>query len=248
MLTSNNKTILVFSDPHLEIDKVNKILSTEIYDIAVCLGDWFDNFYYDNEEHHAKTCDFLKKWLFQSNFYTCIGNHDIHYLYDNKHTICGGFKIAKKNLIRKHFSNNINDIRDKFLWYIWIDNYLCSHAGLNIHHLPPMIGVNKQSISAWLNKEINYAELKLKINDRHWLYGAGKARYGPEKIGGIIWQDFDSELDPIDGLDQIVGHTYHPSIVTDNSPASKNIGIDCNLNQYLIIKNGKVQVKSFSSL
>lgn len=252
MLTSNNKTILVFSDPHLQIDKLNKILSTETYDIAVCLGDWFDSFYYDNTTNLEKTCTFLKEWLFKSNFYTCIGNHDIHYLYDNPFVICSGFRMVKNDFIRKCLGDKIGEIRDRFLWYIWIDNYLCSHAGLNAYHFKPRMEINKQSISTWLDKEISQAEVNLKSNQSHWLYGAGEARYGPEKFGGITWQDFNHEFKPIDGLNQIVGHTYHSSVVCDppeSDPSlAKNLDIDCTLNQYLIIKDGKLQVKSYSSL
>lgn len=252
MLNSDKKTILVVSDPHLQIDKLNNILSKETYDIAVCLGDWFDSFYYADEKYLEKTCNFLKEWLFKSNFYTCIGNHDIHYLYDNSHVICSGFKRYTSDFIRKCLGDRMQEVRERFLWYIWIDNYLCSHAGLNIYHFKPQMKINKQSVSTWLDKEIKQAEIKLKSNQKHWLYGAGQARYGDQKIGGIIWQDFEDEFKPIDGLNQIVGHTYHSAIVGNPSEKdlsqSKNLDIDCTLNQYLIIQNGKLQIKSYSSL
>lgn len=243
-LSSNIKRILVFSDPHLRIAKVNHILEKENYDLAVCLGDWFDSYLYENPSSLSDTCEFLKKWLFKSNFYTCIGNHDIHYLYNNKHALSSGFNVKKNDFIRECFGNRIHEIRKKFLWYVWIDNYLCSHAGLHTYHFDPNMKVNKQSVSAWLNKEIEKGEIALLSGDKYWLYCAGVARFGNEIIGGITWLDFEEEFVPIEGLDQIVGHTFHSAVIERNN----NYCIDCSLNQYLIIENGKLTVKSYSEL
>lgn len=251
-LSSNMKRILVFSDPHLQIAKVEHILKYENYDTIVCLGDWFDSFYYDNISHLDATCVFLKKWLFNSNFYTCLGNHDIHYLYDNQHVRGGGFEKYKSNFITNCLGDILPEVKKKFLWYVWIDNFFCSHAGLNVYHFKPRMNINKQSVSNWLNKEIKEAEMQLISGNKHWLYGAGKARGGNQKFGGILWQDFRNEFEPIEGLNQIVGHTYHSAVIKHvhqyDDSTSENYCIDCTLNQYLIIENGKLIVKPYSSL
>ena len=87
-----------------------------------------------------------------------------------------------------------------------------------------------------------------------WLYGVGAARGGRQNIGGITWQDFGAEFEPIDGLKQIVGHTSHPKILnhyTDGNldiASCDNIDIDCHLNQYLLIQNGKLIIKDYKDL
>jgi hypothetical protein len=253
-ISSENKTILVFSDPHQSIDYVENILKKENYDIVVCLGDWFDSFVYNSEYDLEKTCKFLKKWVLKDNFYTCLGNHDIHYLYDNPTTICSGYSRAKDALIDECLREFKEPIKRRFKWYIWIDDYLCSHAGINTYHMNPMVELTKDGVTKWLDEQINYAEKNLLINGYHWLYGAGAARGGRQNIGGIDWQDFDDEFEPIENIKQIVGHTPHNTIVNHHTDGnldlttSDNLDIDCHLAQYLLIKNGKIEIKSYKDL
>ena len=253
-LNSDKKSILIFSDPHQEINKVEYILEHENYDIAVCLGDWFDSFHQNSKYDVEKTCKFLKKWIFKENFFTCLGNHDIHYLYDNNTTICSGYDPGKHKFISNRLGHFRIPIRDKFHWYIWIDNFLCSHAGINTYHFNPMIDLTKDGVTKWLDKQIKSAELKLINGEHHWLYGAGAGRGGRQNIGGIIWQDFDVEFSPIEGIRQLVGHTPHPTILNHKEDGNldfttcDNLDIDCHLNQYLIISNKKLQIRKYQDL
>ena len=48
-VSSENKKILIFSDVHQDINKLSKIISHESADINVCLGDWFDSFFFDSD-------------------------------------------------------------------------------------------------------------------------------------------------------------------------------------------------------
>jgi len=253
-LKSQNKRILVFSDPHQNIAYVEYILSRENYDVAVCLGDWFDSFYLNEEQHLQSTCDFLKKWIFKDNFYTCIGNHDVHYLFDNHHTICSGYSREKDIFITDCFGSFLPAIRDKFLWYLWIDDFLCSHAGINHRSFPFNQRISKPEITTWLDEQVNQAVPSLINGSRHWLYGAGEGRGGNQKIGGITWQDFRTEFEPIDGLKQIVGHSSHKRVVGHYSDGNldlttcENLDIDCHLNEWILIQNGKLQIKSIKDL
>lgn len=253
-ISSHKQTILLFSDVHQDIDRLESILKKENYDVAVCLGDWFDSHSRNTVEDWEKTCAFLKKWIVKPNFITCLGNHDIHYLFGNRTTICSGYYPQKDELIEKRFGSDMPAIRNKFLWYLWIDDFLCSHAGVNTYHFPPNIHVNKKAITAWLDDQIKTAELSLVNGGYHWLYGAGAARGGRQNIGGITWQDFDDEFEPIDGLKQIVGHTSHRTIlnhVTDGSvdlTQADNLDIDCHLTEYVKIFNGKLEIKKHYDL
>ena len=253
-LSSDKKTILVFSDPHQEIDKVEYILKHENYDIIVCLGDWFDSFSHNSEKDLEKTCAFLKKWIFKDNFFTLWSNHDIQYFFDNNNTICSGYNRNKDLFITDYFGKLMPLIREKFKWYIWIDDWLCSHAGINEYHFPPNLKITKPDLTKWLNEQIFQADLTLCNGGGHWLYNAGQGRGGRSKIGGITWQDFDTEFQPIDGLKQLVGHSSHPTILnhyTDGSlefTKSDNLDIDCHLTQYLLIQNTELKIKNFKDL
>ena len=252
--SSDKKTVLVFSDPHQDIDYTEYILRKENYDVAVCLGDWFDSFSRDSEADLEATCKFLKKWIFKPNFFTCIGNHDIQYLYDNPTTICSGYAKSKDDFIVNNFGAFLPAIRDKFLWYVWIDEFFCSHAGLAAHFFPPNLSLEKEALSKWLDEQIGFAIPSLIAGQRHWLYGAGAGRGGRQPFGGITWLDFDTEFEPIDGLKQLVGHSSHPKIVNHVEDGNldlvtcDNLDIDCHLNQYLLIRNGKLQIKDFKAL
>lgn len=253
-ISSNKQTILVFSDPHQHIDLAKYILEKENYDVAVCLGDWFDSFDFDSDYDVEKTCKFLKTWVPKDNFYTCFGNHDIHYLYDNPSTRCSGYTRHKDKLITHNLGNFMPFIRDKFKWYIWIDDYLCSHAGINTYHMNPMVELTKDGITKWLDEQINFATPALINGGGHWLYGAGQGRGGSLKAGGINWQDWRREFEPIDGIKQIVGHTPHKNIVNHHTDGSldlttcDNLNIDCHLSQYLLIFNGKITIKNTKDL
>ena len=253
-LSSQNKRILVFSDPHQNISYVEHLLNKEKYDVAVCLGDWFDSFNLNSERDLELTCNFLKKWLFKDNFYTCIGNHDIQYLYDNPRTICSGYAKSKDDFIVDYLGAFLPAIRDKFLWYLWIDDFLCSHAGVNTYHFPPTLKLDKDGVTAWLDEQIKFAEPPLLNGGYHWLYGAGAARGGRQNIGGITWQDFDTEFEPIEGLKQLVGHSSHDKIINHihdgnlDLTTCDNLDIDCHLNEYLLIHNGKLTIKRLQDL
>lgn len=254
-LNSQNKTILVFADPHQEIAKVKKIIEAEKPDVSVCLGDWFDSFTNNSMQDVQDTCAFLKSNLFDKAFVTCLGNHDIQYLYENVTTICSGYERGKDMFIQDFFNPSLlPTIRKQFRWYIWIDDFLCTHAGLSPTHLPPGQHVDKKGLSKWLDEQIGFAEIALESGQRHWLYGAGRARGGWLNRGGIDWMDFNHEFEPIEGLKQLVGHTVsrhirnHQSDGSVDLTTSDNLCIDCHLNEYLLIRNGKLTIKRFIEL
>jgi hypothetical protein len=253
-INSNNKRILVASDPHQEVNKLKKIIAKESPDEIVVLGDWWDSFHYNTKHDVEATCKFLKDWLFKANFHTLYGNHDLHYLYDNTATICSGYYSSKHVLIDKYFGNAKPAVVDKFKWYIWIDGWLCTHAGISKHHMYPMTELTKQGISAWLDAQTAIAETSLIADTAHWVYGAGEARGGRLRIGGIVWQDFDCEFQPIEEINQLVGHTPHRTILNHvddghvNLTEAHDLDIDCHLNEYLIIHNQKLEIKKHIDL
>lgn len=250
-LSSQNKRILVLSDIHQEVDKANRIIKAESADLIVNLGDEFDSFYKNSDYDVIKTCQFLTETLHDDKFHTLWGNHDLAYFYPSNHTLCSGYTTNKMSAIDKIFGPLKNDLAKKFKWHIQIDDFLCTHAGVSDNHLPPCLDL--KNINEWLDEEAEAAKLRLNTDQSHWFYGAGKSRGGRLNKGGIVWLDFNNEFQPIKRLKQIFGHTYgkvirgHRSDIFHNPNDWNNICIDCNLNQYLIISDGKIEVKNYTA-
>lgn len=80
---------------------------------------------------------------------------------------------------------------------------LITHAGLTaslIHTLGPS-GYDAFSVDLKLRNEWKAG------NFQHMMFSSiGRARYGPDSCGGIVWCDFEKEFEPT-SFPQIVGHT-----------------------------------------
>ena len=111
-ISSTNKKILVFSDVHQDINRLEKIIKAEDADINVCLGDWFDSFNYDENSDFIKTAVFLKDYISKSKNITLWGNHDTHYLSKNQYTLCSGYTTHKYTLAVEQFGANKTHISD----------------------------------------------------------------------------------------------------------------------------------------
>lgn len=256
-LDSKHKKIVIVSDPHNHIDKIDVIFKKENADINICLGDWYDSFFYDESFHYENTTKYLmEKFLSDPKNYTLFGNHDLHYLYENDRTICSGYEEWKYNVIGDVLGKNRVSVRNKFHWFIVLDDILLTHAGLDSRLLPPQIKTNND-IFDYLDEQSNQASFKLISNGGHWFYQVGRSRGGMNKTGGIVWCDFDREFEPIEDLRQIVGHTnqwknavskQHHLEGFVNIIEANNICIDCNMNQYLTLTNGKLELKNYSDL
>lgn len=251
-LSSANKRILILADPHQDAEKMERIIKAEAADEVVCLGDWFDSLFCNSRSHIEQTCNLLARFVCAPNRHTLWGNHDLHYFYPSGHSICSGYNKKNEAQINSCLGASKNVIADKFKWYIKIDDFLCTHAGLSPHHISPLLDV--KDVDSFLNREGEMASVKLKTGQYHWFYAAGQARNGRLKKGGIVWLDFDDEFEAVDGLKQIVGHTYSKAIHPPDEDRGLNpndwndICIDCNLNQYLIIHNKKIEVKNYIDL
>ena len=251
-LDSTNRRILILSDPHQEIEKMMRIIKAEAADEVVCLGDWFDSFFNTSKYHIEQTCAQLARFVCTPNCHTLWGNHDLHYFYPSQFTMCTGYTKHNEIEICNYLGVSKHTIADKFKWYIKVDDFLCTHAGIATHNLNQYLATT--SVDKQIEFEAVDANIKLKTEQSHWFYRAGKARGGKQQRGGIVWLDFDNEFEPIQGLKQIVGHTYSKTIrphrldSSFNSNEWLNFCIDCNLNEYIIIDNKVVQVKRYIDL
>jgi hypothetical protein len=246
-ISSTDKKILIISDIHNNVDKLDKIIKAESADINLVLGDWFDSFEYDETHHYAKTAEYLMGYLSSPNNHTLFGNHDLHYLYYNSYLMCGGYEQRKQSAINQVFGENRLSICKKFDWFAWVDGYLCTHAGLFPDFIDPT-AKDSSDINLFLIKERERANVKLISGDDHWFYAAGRARGGHWNKGGLVWLDFDREFAPIKGLNQIVGHTPRRDSKIAKYAKTENYCIDTHLNQWLTFTNDKIEVKSYKDL
>lgn len=247
-ISSDNKKILIFSDPHQDTEKLTKIIRHEAADINICLGDWFDSRFHDLETDYKNTAVELKEnFLANPNNITLFGNHDLHYFFDNRYTICSGYSRNNHALINEALGSEKTNVINKFNWFLFVDDYLCSHAGLSNIFLPPTAS-NNEDIYKYLTNQAIQANINIRTSQPHWFYGAGRARGGPEKKGGLVWLDFDMEFAPIKGLSQIVGHTYRKNAQITEWRNTNNYCIDTNLSQWLTITNGKFEIKTYKDL
>jgi hypothetical protein len=247
-INSKGNKVLIFSDVHQNIEKFTKIISHEKADINICLGDWFDSFFLDSDSDCASASAELKEeFLSKPNNITLFGNHDLHYFFNNKYTYCSGYENRKRDIIKEALGKDMNKVVDSFKWFVFIDEYLCTHAGLSNDFLSPTIQ-NNEDVYEYLANQVNDANIKIRTDQLHWFYGAGKARGGTEKKGGLVWLDFDREFAPIEGLKQIVGHTYRKSGKVTEWRNTGNYCIDTDLNEWVTITNGKFEIKNYKDL
>lgn len=198
------KTIII-PDIHHRLNHVEKILDYEKPTKTIFLGDWFDD-WHDNEKITKQTAEWLAHRIESKPKDVFIwGNHDLAYAYPSKYTMCSGFTNKKCQAVhaclkQAHF--------DRFVWYAWSGDYLCSHAGLS-QGLVPEATRSKKALISWLRAEAVIATDHVKNKQYpHWIYMAGRAVGGIAPFGGLCWCR-PSEFIPIKGIKQIMGHTPH---------------------------------------
>jgi hypothetical protein len=258
-INSVGKKVLIFSDVHMQIDRVRKIIKHEAADINVFLGDLFDTFdkELDQPDYYNVACEFLDSFQANPNNVYILANHDLPYLMKfNPSLNCSGYKPSKHRVVDKYF-NCRKTWRRWFKFHVFVDDYLCTHAGLHPRWLGAYTDGNFESIDAFLNHETKKAELNIELQQKHWFWAAGYARGGDYSHGGLVWMDAHDEAEPIDGVKQIYGHSHSETnkiylpqnepIVADLTQAN-NLCIDANLNEWLTITDGKMEIKRLIDL
>jgi len=193
--------ILVWPDVHHRVSLLQKVLENhgDKFEKRIFLGDWFDQFN-DRTEDAGRTAEFLIKLMEDPRNIFLEGNHDTSYKYGNAVSYCSGFSFEKLRLI-----NSILDRShwDKFKLFHMEGNIILSHAGVHPYVFQhPVVGINKEQ----MEKDCEVAMQAARSNMKHPIYSAGISSGGTARFGGINWLRW-WELAPIEGFDQIVGHT-----------------------------------------
>lgn len=233
----------IIPDVHQELIKVQHILRA-INALGVTkkvfLGDWFDSF--TSIHDHAETAEFLRDLIETDPECTFIfGNHDLPYAFNPKVCPCPGFNWNNKIDIQRYLQQRH---WNKFVLATKVGSYWCSHAGMHPSLSHPVYGLSDENII----HKCREALLDTNHNNNNPWMSWGEDRGGDlQQYGGIVWLDFNKSFVPIDGMNQIIGHSvaWKPRhIWTDTSD---NWCIDTKLDHFLIIDDETNEVKLYST-
>lgn len=185
------------------------------YSQIIFLGDYCDSYDRNTEDMLSvlKMIVTLKE-KYPDKVFLLIGNHELHYMYDDGDFTCSGFSAARKAILRPFFDMH----RNLFQVAHQIDKKekkcLFTHAGV----CSKWVEVNLPSFKNFCDRHNekfdidNFALLLNRINQtsyRTFLHQVGIDRGGVYPVGGITWCDCREMLqfNPIKGFHQYVGHT-----------------------------------------
>lgn len=227
------KTVII-PDIHNNYAWAEAVIDREKPDKVIFLGDFFDSYGDEaNDEMVVNTAKWLQQSVNQPNRIHLFGNHDIWYSCGDPRVHCPGNNEHKRWLINCYFKD-WNKIRP----YYWLDNWLCTHAGLT----RPL----------WEALESSYITVQdlmldtMNSKDIHVLLRlVGRGRGGNSDHGGILWCHFEDNPDyneffDIKGIKQIFGHTASQHVRTND----KHICLDCYGTAYAVYQNGKMRIKT----
>jgi len=206
------KTIVI-PDVHNRVSRVDSMLKKLKFDHVVFLGDFFDE-YGDNANTASMTARAVKRWIetYGDRATFLFGNHDLSYAFPNNAFVeCPGstpakVKAVKAVLKREHW--------DKFRFHTKVEGFHLTHAGMHqkiFEH--PIHGMSDK----WIAKCCAEALGACRANASSPYLSWGADRGGYEPYSGLVWLHWGT-FTPIEGIHQIVGHTYTPK------PAIKVMG------------------------
>lgn len=199
------RSVLIIPDLHLNWRRADRIINYVGADEILFLGDYFDQFD-DTPEDINEMVDWLEHSVKQPNRIHLLGNHDMHYAFPDSKFQCSGYEQWKMFIIRDRLKTKF---WDSFKFYHILDEtWMCSHAGLHDLHVPQKIKNMRKNRPAFLKEISKYldAEIIKGFRGESWIFRAGRARGGYQRVGGITWCD-EREFKPIVGLNQVFGHT-----------------------------------------
>jgi hypothetical protein len=195
------KTVVI-SDIHNKINTAQKILDSEPADEYVFLGDYFDDFE-DTAKIAQTTAYFLKEILERSDCVCLWGNHDVPYRWSHNHYArCPGFDNDKCRAINHVISP---ELWDTIRWYYHTQGWYMSHAGFadDSFNVERIVSHGEEYLDDIIH--LGLKQLDAGLDPCHCWMGY---RMGVMRKGGLTWMDWNS-FEPIVGINQIVGHTYH---------------------------------------
>lgn len=193
---------LAVGDIHNRIEDVEAVLERfrGRYRSVVFLGDYFDS-YGDCAYDARRTARWLAESIQAPSRIHLIGNHDVSYLYPaHPQTRCPGWTPSKQRVIAQELDETA---RGKLLIAAKIGPWLLSHAGFT-----------RALAASWtpdtVEVETGIAQVCLQKGARCALLNDDQHRGGRDPVPGVLWADFHKSFEPVEGLQQVVGHS--PSV------------------------------------
>ena len=273
---------LLLSDIHHRHARAQSIIDKVPHDELVLLGDYFDN-YNDTVQEAVDTAIWLtEKILGKPNTNAIIGNHCASYIFPQNHYFrCSGYSDQKNDAINRVLTH---EHKEHFKVYHITQGYVCSHAGLTNQkwkeYSSKFDQKPEQTQLKFFDEVMSYFvqhDLKrARYNEDAELFAAGWDRGGSHRHGGMTWVDWRN-LAPINGINQIVGHSTHtiPEIliqkeggalskkdviehyklqsklvksnIGDSKYLSVSYNLDTNSNHYMVIEDGVVNIFDFQT-
>ena len=251
-MSSPYKTLII-PDIHNKHEIAEDIINAERPDLTVFLGDYFDD-RGDGPKEAAATARWLADSLdHDSDRIHLIGNHDLHYMSDNKNLRCSGFAEEKRDVIR---SCGIKWSNLKL--YYWLNSgtrgpdtrWLCTHAGFS----NTLFEQHRNDTTETIHDVLARANHDLsRVHDDSVslvFLEAGRSRGGANDVGGLVWCDY-AEFEDILHTSQIFGHTRGHNVRHGISKeiCSEHYCIDTILCNYIICdENDVITVKSTANM
>lgn len=224
--------ILVVPDIHIKHTVAEAIISYVKPDKTIFTGDYFDSHEEkDSIRDNEETAIWLKESLKRNDRVHLLGNHDVPYGYFNWYTDCPGWKLEKHAAIDRHMKEA--DWNKLKFWHME-GNWLFTHAGFTAHHLR----ANFNSVESQLIYDTPRAYIELERGNDFYFY---TRRESPM---GMTWLRSPNNMlfVPIDGINQVFGHTFAMPPWRLKWSGGENHGIDAWLNYYGILEDGKFTV------
>jgi len=219
------KKLVVVGDLHGQYEIVEKVLKKTDYKV-VFIGDYLDS--YDRpmiEQLHTLNLVLGAVRSQPDRIWALRGNHEMSYL--DPYMQCSGYSYELKAQINQ--SVDMSPLLD----YIWVDDWLISHAGVS----GKLLEKSGQTLEEYLDGE-DYSQI-------------GRARGGRDPVGGLYWCDWWREFEPIE-TPQIVGHSNHrpdgelPGIVQNGN----SFNIDClgRTEEVLVLDHNQAEIWDIDDL
>ncbi len=217
--------VLIIPDVHTKIGQAENIIKANNPDHTVFLGDYFDDFG-DSPEVSYQVAEWLKQGLGKKDRTYLIGNHDISYITNGKDS-CSGWDGLKQQ-----FVNKAQVPWEKMASYYWVDDWLCTHAGLTFNLYNKF---NQFTVKEFLEDTV--------LNNPTLLRYCSRYRGGRDDCSGIFWCDY-AEFENITSIKQIFGHTSgQVRHVKAARSSTEHYCIDTGLKYYAIHENNKMTIK-----
>ena len=206
---------LVISDIHHKHTRAQAIIDSVEHDNVVLLGDYFDAHGGSVEDARSTAIWLKEKVLYNPKITPLIGNHDINYIWHrNPHYRCSGF--SEFNSIAINDVLNEND-KNQLKFFHIEQNFAFTHAGVSNQIWKKLLlrfpenSSNKPKLEFFRDVLTSVVTESIDIANQGGsaeLFGAGWDRAGWQRDGGILWVDWN-HLSPLNGINQIVGHSKH---------------------------------------